>query len=570
MMRFKKLFAGVAAAATLLGGMALGAGTATAAEGDELTLDTALKKYPALSVQSEPGDPSTVQGHKFTALRLGWYRSAIEGATPEGANGTFAKSVDVGTDATTAGGATQDTRTIMNDILKTIDEDPKTDGVQNGYAGSEYETDNNPMGYIVANYAGYGTTAKDTTSATKPWSGLLRDFVTKLAANDDIKKMIAVGHSDYYNIYSNDPNATDDPRDFVLDENTQTATAYIKRGYKGPNGIAGVMPGVYLIIDTTDPTALPMFTGTKLSAFVGNHYDFVDVLGNYNEGLDLGNVVVKSNAVKTSKKVALENADGTLAGDYATEVTAPKGQLVRYQLTSEVPAKGFESYPGEDSWATRFVDLPAKGQTALIKGGTNPTDDDGNVLFEGTVPGMKVTFNYENADGTTGSIESLKSDNLWKVKQWKESGNFAPVDGNIQTAELGAWDVDYLVADGKAHLYLGMPSWKFINEQLPEGAHWTTAVTEYSAVITADSGDVANAFKLFTGDSYDAGGMTPLTKDATSTVHVEKKSTVTQLPLTGAAGIALFGVIAAALLGAGAFGAVRMRRQASAGRSVRA
>ena len=84
-------------------------------------------------------------------------------------------------------------------------------------------------------------------------------------------------------------------------------------------------------------------------------------------------------------------------------------------------------------------------------------------------------------------------------------------------------------------------------------------------------GAVAVVYEYGAIEGGDPAGYVTISADKqTATVKNQKKSVITQLPLTGAAGIALFTVVAAALLGAGAFGAVRMRRQASAGRSVRA
>lgn len=574
MKSMRKIFAATAAAATMFAGLAIGASTASAAEGDEITISSSKQFRPTLVVRSEAGSPDTVNGHTFTAVRVGYYTKAIEGAAPNGANGRFAQSVEVATDATTAGNS--DTRAIMNDILKSLDEDPNTGGAQNGYVGSEYETANNPMGYVVANYAGYGTTSKDTTSATKPWAGLLRDFVTKLNANADFQALVAKGKSDYNNVYLG--------TGAITDETNQVAEAYIEAGLNKDDKPA-VPQGVYVIVDTTDGTGnLPMLTGTKLAGTAGTSATIAnfDVLGNTDAGLDLGTVVVKDASLQLSNQVALVNSDGSLNGDYADGVTAEPGQLVRYKLTSSIPSEGLNcetpQCPSADVFNYHLLDLPGAGQTVIVEGGQNPTDDDGNVLFNGTVPMASMKFNYVNADGTLGYYEAhLNTYEEWEnnkigqyqVNLWSDKANkfgTGKTDG-IVNEPVGGYPLKSLVANGTTeNLYIGVPSWSGMQSHLPEGATWTNVTFEYSAVVTAESGDVTNAFRMYKSAKDEANDT--YSKAVSSAVHVEaKQSSITELPLTGGAGLAAFVAVMVALLGVAVFGANRYR---SNRRSLRA
>lgn len=561
----RKLFAATAAAATMFAGLAIGAGTANANEGETIALSYAETVRPTLVVRSEAGSPDTVNGHTFTAVRVGYYGDgAIEVAAPEGASGRFADQIPVNTDVTTAGNS--DTRAIIADILKGLDEDPNVDDVQNGYVGSEYEAANNPMGYIAANYAGYGTTSKDTTSATKPYDGLLRQFVTKLSANADFQALVAKGRDEYNNVYLGTGSITD--------TTNNVAEAYISRGVNS-DGKDSVPQGIYMIVDTTEGSEnLPMLTGTKLAGSTKNPSTLAnfDVLGTRKAGLDLGTVVVKNNALQLSKQVAPQDATGKVTGDFANEITAQSGQLVRYKLTSSIPSEGLNcetpQCPSTDVFNYHLLDLPGAGQTVIIEGGQNPTDDDGNVLFNGTVPQASLKLNYTKADGTSGYYEAhLNTYEEWENKKfgqyqvnlWSDKANkwgVGKTDG-IVNEPTGGWPLQSLVANGTTeNLYIGVPSWNGMQSHLPEGATWTSVTFEYSAVVTADSGDVTNAFRMYKsskkGDTY--------SKAVSSAVHVEaKQSSITELPLTGGVGIVVFGLAAVALLGVAVFGANRYR-----------
>ena len=88
-MTFRKLLAGVAAAATLLSGMAFGAGSAMADEVEPATITL-------------NGETGAVKGHTYKAVRIGSY----DHASFVQKNGvTYVESLTVNTEAAVATGA---------------------------------------------------------------------------------------------------------------------------------------------------------------------------------------------------------------------------------------------------------------------------------------------------------------------------------------------------------------------------------------------------------------------------------------------------------------------------------
>lgn len=366
----KKLAAGIVATATMIGGLAIGAGAANASVGESLDVapvDTNLRED--LFVRSAQGAPETVEGHTFTAVRLGTYLGGVVGPEPGSDsvyNSHYASQVNVGTQTY----SDIDVASVAASILNGLDEDSSADGVQNGYAGSDYAKSNNPIGYVAANYAGYGSTSKDTTSATKPWAGLLRDFVTKIAANEQIQSLIAKGAgkgSADYNAWSATGKAD-------ADSNTATANLWVRSG-------------MYLIVDTTEgANTLPMFAGTKItSANGGVHYD---ALGNYNAGMSLGLVNVKApDTLAFSKQVKHKDAvDST----YATTMTGKRNDKITYRLEGNVPQSEVTKY--------MFVDRPEIGQDLdMYTFHVFATDDSGTVVKD---------FGTGANDGKSGIMDS--------------------------------------------------------------------------------------------------------------------------------------------------------------------
>ena len=152
-MTFRKLLAGVAAAATLLSGMAFGAGSAMADEVEPATITL-------------NGETGAVKGHTYKAVRIGSYDHA---SFVEKDGVTYVESLTVNTEAAVATGAT----TALDAA------------VAEGTTWNTGDYQDNPVGY-VASESGYFT-----SSPNKPWSGNLRNFVSSLVRQADFKAVLA-------------------------------------------------------------------------------------------------------------------------------------------------------------------------------------------------------------------------------------------------------------------------------------------------------------------------------------------------------------------------------------------
>lgn len=153
-MTFRKLLAGVAAAATLLSGMAFGAGSAMADEVEPATI----------TLNGETG--GAVKGHTYKAVRIGSYDHASF-VQKDGV--TYVESLTVNTEAAVATGAAA---ALNAAVAKGTD-----------WNTGDYK--DNPVGY-VASKSDYFTSSPD-----KPWSGNLRNFVSLLVRQADFKTALA-------------------------------------------------------------------------------------------------------------------------------------------------------------------------------------------------------------------------------------------------------------------------------------------------------------------------------------------------------------------------------------------
>lgn len=162
----------------------------------------------------------------------------------------------------------------------------------------------NPLGWVAANWLGYGSASNDTTSGRSPYAGNLQDFAAALAGID-LTKLDGT------------------PVDVSgLDANTKTITV--------------TDAGLYLIVDTTSVTApekasLPIIVGTKAwNDTQSRDVDFADA------GTDgkpeLGNASLKIVDSLIEKNITNGgDADGFNIGDAVDyEITIPVPDLTAY------------------------------------------------------------------------------------------------------------------------------------------------------------------------------------------------------------------------------------------------
>lgn len=220
-MGIKKLCAGLAAAATLLGGLALGASAANAA---------APTGTATITIRAT--DTGAIAGHTFKAVRVGTYGS-FEPTT----DGTKVKGVSVDTYAEDSA-----VKTAADTALTAVDPNWK-----NTAAGKIYA--DNPIGYVAAK-SGYDANNNYNDSdenAVPQWSGNLRNFVDNLV---DVQKLF------------NNPSP----------DNTYET----KAAENGTSAVFENLPeGIYVVIDATAVekgdegetvygNSIPMFVGTKI------------------------------------------------------------------------------------------------------------------------------------------------------------------------------------------------------------------------------------------------------------------------------------------------------------------
>ncbi|KAE8126780.1 SpaH/EbpB family LPXTG-anchored major pilin [Bifidobacterium tibiigranuli] len=550
----KKLIAAAASLAALVG---LGAVTATSASAATAPLTI------------NASDPAAVNGHTFTAVLLGAYDTT--GITTD-ANGNY-NGINV---------------TTQSDLSSAIASAATS-------ADSKLTVDaSNPLESVV----------KDTNfldSATSPYTGNLRNFVTTLASSSAFQTALTAAKG-------------------VAANNVP--------GANGTAAFSSLSPdGVYVIVDTTLPLSendysqsIPMLVGTKI--------DGKDLASQ-----TLGVINVKNEKPSITKELISPNPPYVGVGDD-----------VHWRITGTVPnTTGYVDENGNPSYTYTINDTLSKGLTyagdsqVTVKVGsttlqpsdytiTSTVNEDGStslsidlsqyVTANPALVGQGITVDYhstvnkdlpltdginsilnnkasltysnqpgENGHGRHGTtppwIKHLFSYGFKVLKQDKVTG--APLAGaefNI-TAQGGSDPLKFSTvptgyvldpANGSATLTTGADGYITVGglnagtytvteTQAPAG-YQGTVLPSFTVTITGrgtvDDTTVQTPDYGFTGDQW---GLVSH-EDATSTYIVNNVSSLTQLPLTGGAGIILFLSLAVVLGGAG-FVVLRKARSAS-------
>ena len=243
-MTFRKLLAGVAAAATLLSGMAFGAGSAMADEVEPATITL-------------NGEAGAVKGHTYKAVRIGSYDHA---SFVEKDGVTYVESLTVNTEAAVAEVAT----TALDAAVA---------------KGTDWNTGDykdNPVGY-VASESGYFISSPD-----KPWSGNLRNFVSSLVRQADFQTVLAAATA------------------YTADSDTFTISGLEEGLYVVVDTTVSNAKNV----DHTQTDSIPMLVGTKVNGkdFEGQTLGVVNVK---NQTTYINKVIVKNNRewVGTTERV---------------------------------------------------------------------------------------------------------------------------------------------------------------------------------------------------------------------------------------------------------------------------
>lgn len=596
-MTFRKLLAGVAAAATLLSGMAFGAGSAMADEVEPATI----------TLNGETGETGAVKGHTYKAVRIGSYDHA---SFVEKDGVTYVESLTVNTETAVATGA-----------AAALDA-----AVAEGTDWNTGDYKNNPVGYVASESSYF------TSSPNKPWSGNLRNFVSSLVRQTDFKNALATATA------------------YTADSDTLTINGLEEGLYVVVDTTVSNAENV----DHTKTDSIPMLVGTKVNGkdFEGQTLGVVNVK---NQTTYINKVIVKNNkewvgttervgdtvtfkltsqvpltvgylntdeepyhfsigdtmskgltfqqvtSVTISNKTLTKAADGATADQYQLTTTAnqkydttdteSKATSLKFDLSNAVYAAGQNA---ADSEATaKAEDTITVVYTAKLNkdavhavNGANPNkvtldythNPDDNT--EHHVPGPEVkVYTYDfgflkvKADGQT-SLDGAKF--VIKQADGDQYFRFNTTTGLWENGTKGADPVDADKFTGTNGVFefkgLAEGTYDVVETDAPAG-YLSTTKAKFQVIITSTNKDkdgnvLGTEHKIeFVNGNTGFNLLTNLNENGTAKdggAKVKNLKSITQLPLTGAAGIAIFGVMAALVIGAGL--AVGMKRRGIASR----
>ena len=500
-MKMRKLFAGIAAAATLLGGMALGA---TSAQAD----DTAANPVTDEATFTFTAD----KAEQLTNRQLSFYK--------------IGDYVQYGT-GTSAGYGVQTNEANKNAVNAALG---KT-------LGTSYNKDN------VDNLAAALADGNLNQSITRPWAeGNTRKFAEALAQQQNLA-------------------AVTPAPEFTVNGTSATVT---------------LPAGIYLVVDNTDATA----GVTKAVPMIVSSGEVKDgVLTNPTKGTTVN---FKNSVIKEPSKTVS-----------ATSVSV--GETLTYTLTGHVANPKPEAFV--------FHDIPSVGLTVKADSFSATVDGDsvvfanyfttdfnslpdykGNGTNEFTVTvipaklaelaGKTIVVTYEavvnsEAMGNDVSNKLVKNDGSHDTVTTKLfSFSFSKRD-NDNNALAGA-TFKLSVADGQTGVLPTMNGQEYGTTQISGNNGNVTfsglKAGTYTVTETQAPQGYMNTFLPSFTVTIDKNGEATFGEDAFGLVNTSKKTvknikSITQLPLTGAAGTTLFTVVALLVAGAGVTVAVKSRQR---------
>ena len=509
----KGLVASVATLAMAVGGLGLGASVANAAAFDKDSANTVTVTLP------KDKDGNDVTGYTYHVYEVGKYIGADQCDVTGGSvavQATKNASAAFGAAATKAGvsldgddkvaAAAQldsygsDIRKIASDIdasdlTEVADSDVVADG---GFTGDEagwylITATNDETGKpAVASLVGTKCTAIKATGAVelKNPNGNLPGDTTDQNPTKSMVGSVVAGGTVEFTLSANIPDYTD-----------MKDVEYKLFDY----------PAAELTPDTAD--AVVKVNGTALTE--GTDYTITD-------GVD-------SSMTQTGEDKSGKNFTVDLSA-YVAAHPSEKGALtVTYTATVDSLPKNLDSLNtfDVDNNGVRVPEGPSD-PNPNDPGNDTPDPSDGDVQF------TKVD---EKGDKLDGAVFTLTSDTDSKITATATS-----TDGVVKFENLGAGD--YTIAETKAPTgYMTSGSTFKVNVSVNKAADGKAATV--TAELSEKSDDV-NVITL-AADGKNAAGV--VTKDDATLVQFENVKNLAQLPLTGAAGIVLFVVIATLLAG---------------------
>lgn len=528
-MKMRKLFAGIAAAATLLGGMALGAASAQADD-----TPTTVTRDATFTFTAETAEQLT--NAKLKAYKIGDY-------------------VQYGSGENVAYGAVTNSnnKAAVDSALKAagVDTaDPKVDHLAAALnAGTLDVSDSRPWDKNAAGGA----------STTRAFANALEK--EKLANGTTVKFAATSGSA----------------------EDGYSATVTLPAG-------------IYVFIDSAAATdsvtkAIPMIVAS------GTVNTEKKVLTDPIQGANTVNMKNTNNPGKT-KEV---NNTSAAIGDtltYTLTGTIANPAPTEFKFTDK-PGKGLTIKAGTFKFYVNGEEISAETAASDFTVPTADVTGGDNASFNVTVNNpskyagktIKVTFQAvinDEADAENGVVNKLDNYGTDVEAPTKFTGfNFTKVDPD----DKGIKDVTFQVKDGDTTLYFvkqGDGSYKKAASANTQGA--TTDVTTgtngqlsftgldktkiYTVTETVRASDAyLNIMPSFTVSFNEENGSAVLAKTTTSdpwglvnttAKTVKNIKSITQLPLTGAAGTMLFTVVALLVAGAGVTIAIKSRQNAEA------
>ncbi|MFT8531926.1 SpaH/EbpB family LPXTG-anchored major pilin [Bifidobacterium aquikefiri] len=532
---FQRGMAIVAVAASMLAVSVVGASAANAA--DTSTDDASI------TINSADGKGDDVNGHTFAAVRLGAYD--MTGISTD-ANGNYS-GVNVTELQDSALNSAILAAVKKSDIVASVPED-------------------NTIAWVAKQFQ---------DSATYPYGGQMRNFLTALVASD-------------YFVNTAVPAAT---------SNKQTAT-----GSNGTAEFSNLAEGVYVVVDTSSATqragytaSIPMFVETKIGG-KDLSSQTLGIINIKNQALTMTKTMVNVDAqnpyvsggenVEWKLTSAVPNTTGYTAFTYAFTETMSKDltyvpDSVKVVIGSGDSAKTLtlnDDYTvtatvNADGTTTLVIDLSRSILEQANGASVNVTYDSEvngtvNVLRDDLNNSASLAYSSSPSDATditttvpiamhvyTFGFSLVKEDRITKSKlegvqfTVAKSGSdtpikFTKVNGNYIQDPNGQSATQVLSTDVNGKLNIGglAPGDYQVSETKPLDGYVHMALPSFTVTITGTE-DNSNQNYLSLGDQSVAG----LVSFSNNVFTVDNVTSLTQLPLTGGAGLIMFAVIAVIL-----------------------
>lgn len=526
-MNLKRVFAGVAAAATMLGGLALGATTANATDGDQtITINNSQKaheytfyKFADLTPIENTNEVSVVTNPTETAGNLNTALKTIGGVTPWEQNPA----------ATVASLNTEQLR----NFAAALSTDGWTSSVTKEGDGSNLPV-TLPQGWYVVT-----DTDTSTSPATQGAKAIVATTIPGLANGFTINAtpeqgQMNIAQPGVFNAKNGNLVVTEKPTKTITSIQPTDSAPVIPTDNKNADVNAGDL--VQYKVTGKIPATAANYSGFK--------YQLKDTPGT---GIEIqpntAQVTIDTTPVTTITNP--DFVDGVLTIEMKNEaITAYAGKTVTLTYSAKITNAIGDSAPNSVVAKSSFLQLDGTYSTPV------DTDADTTTVYTNDFTLKKVgvgddteflagaQFTIQNSKGEYGKY----SEGVWSWTTTKPAADVADAaHGVFSPSTKDGYEFQNLAAGDYT-----------IKEIKAPNNYSSTFLPEFTVTVNNDhKGKVSVTEK--DGDNY---GLVTVEE---SVITVKNVKNVTQLPLTGAAGITMLVVVALLLGGAGALIAVRSR-----------